>query len=290
MNRIYRGVFTVAILVAGMFAGKIAVAQTQGNPPAATPAPADKAKTPAPVAPLTMESAAPPVNAEEDAAIKAYREAPLADVPKKLKMGEDFIAKYPESRYRAEVYSWQVKGYMAVGQIEKMEIAGEKELALAPNDAQTLSIMGSTLPRSMSGSMTEEQKQKALTQAEADSKKALELVPTLPKPDGITDQQFIAAKNQIQAMAYNGLGLVAFRRGKFAEAIPNLEQSAKYDPNPDPVTYYILGICNQKTSHFEEAGAAFTKCAAIPSQLQATCKAGIDESKKMGATQLSAPK
>jgi tetratricopeptide (TPR) repeat protein len=237
-----------------------------------------------------MDAAPPPVSAEEDAAIKAYRDAPPADLPKKLKMGEDFLQKYPQSRYRAEVYSWQVKGYMATGQIDKMEQDGEKELAIAPNDPQTMAILGSTLPRSMSGDMTAEQKDKLLAQAEGYSKKALELVTTLPKPDNLTDEQFAKAKNQITAMAYSGLGLVAFRRSKYAEAIPNLEQAVKLDPNPDPVNYFLLGVCNEKASHFDDAIAAFTKCAAIPSSLAATCKTGIEEAKKLGATQLSSPK
>jgi tetratricopeptide (TPR) repeat protein len=290
MNSIKQGVLAGTFLVVGMFGGKMAYGQAQGTPPTTTPAPADKDKTPAPVAPLTMESAQPPVNAEEDAAVKAFRQAPVTDVPKKLKMGDDFLEKYPQSRYRAEVYSWQVKGYMTLGQVDKMEVAGEKELELAPNDAQTLAIVGSALPRSMSANMTPEQQQKILTQAETYSKKALELVPTLPKPDGITDQQFVAAKNEVQALAYSGLGLVAFRRSKYAEAIPNLEQSAKYDSNPDPVIFFILGLCNEKSSHFDDAISAFTKCAAIQSSLQQTCKTGIEEAKKLGATQLSAPK
>jgi tetratricopeptide (TPR) repeat protein len=179
---------------------------------------------------------------------------------------------------------------MALGQMDKMEASGDKELELVPEDAQTLSILGSSLPRSMPGSMTEAQKQKLLADAEGYSKKALELVPTLSKPTGISDEQFLAAKNQIQAMAYGGLGLVAFRRGKFADAIPNLEQSAKYDPNPDPVIYFVLGISNEKASHFDDAVTAFTKCSAIQSSLAQTCKSSIDEAKKLGATQLSVPK
>jgi tetratricopeptide (TPR) repeat protein len=283
-----------AVFIWVLMGGFAVYGQTPSSAPAANPAtPAagqqDKAKPPV-VEPLTLDSSQPPVNAEEDAAVKAYRDAPQTDVAKKLQLGDDFLKKYPTSRYRAEVYSWQVKGYMAVGQIDKMEAAGEKELELEPNDAQTMSIMGSSLPRSMPSNLTEEQKVKLLADAEGYSKKALELLPTLPKPSGVSDEQFIMAKNQISAMAYGGLGLVSFRRGKFTDAIPNLEQSAKYDPNPDPVIYFVLGISNEKASHFEDAATAFTKCAAIPSSLAQTCKAGVEEAKKLGATQLSIPK
>jgi tetratricopeptide (TPR) repeat protein len=271
-----------------LFAGVAANAQTQGSQPTQTPAPDDKSKTPAP-APLTLDSTPAPVNAEEDAAIKKFRDAPAADVVAKEKLGEDFLQKYPQSRYRAEVYSWLVKGYLSTGQVDKMEAAGDKELEIMPNDAQTLAIMGSTLPRAMNASTPDPEKR--LEKAETYSKKALEIIPTYPKPDNVSEETFVTAKNQTMSLAYSGLGIVAIRRGKFAEAIPNLEQSVKLDPNPDPVNYYLLGMANEKASHFDDAVTAFTKCAAIPGgTIQATCKAGADEAKKLGATQLSAPK
>jgi tetratricopeptide (TPR) repeat protein len=277
------------MIVGGMLlAGVPSVAQTQGSQPAPTPAQDDKSKPSAP-APLTLDSSAPPVNAEEDAAIKKFRDAPIADVAAKDKLGEDFLQKYPQSRYRADVYSWLVKGYLSLGQVDKMEAAGDKELEIMPNDAQTLAIVGSTLPRAMSASTPEPDKR--LAKAESYSKKALEIMPMYPKPDNISDEAFAAAKNQTMALAYSGLGIVAIRRGKFAEAIPNLEQSVKLDPNPDPVNYYLLGLANVKAAHFDDAVAAFTKCAAIPGAgIQATCKTSIDDAKKQGATQLSAPK
>jgi tetratricopeptide (TPR) repeat protein len=240
------------------------------------------------VTPLTLDSTPPPVNAEEDAAIKQFREAPVTDIAKKDQMGEDFVAKYPQSRYRSEVYIWLVRGYLAEGKVEKMEVVGDKELQLNPDDPQTLAIMGSTLPRAMNANTPNPAQR--LDKAEAYCKKALELLPTLPKPADLSDENFMKAKDQTSALAYGGLGLVAIRRQKYAEAIPNFEQAIKLDPNPDAVNYYLLGVANEKTSHFDDAVAAFTKCAAIPGGLQAGCKSGIDEAKKLAATQMSAPK
>ena len=228
---------------------------------------------PADVTPLTLDSPAP-VNAEEEAAIKAFRDAPLSDPAKKDQMGEDFVAKYPQSRYRSEIYAFLVRGYLAQGQVDKMEVVGDKEIELNGNDAQTLAIVGSTLPRVMNPNTPDPQKR--LDKAESYCKRALDLIPTLPKPTELS--------------AYSGLGLVAIRRQKYAEAVPNFEQAVKLDTTPDPVNYYLLGVANEKTSHFDDAVAAFTKCAALPGGLQGTCKNGIDEAKKLGATQLNAPK
>jgi tetratricopeptide (TPR) repeat protein len=277
------------IFVGGMLlsGAHIAAQATQQSPPP-TLNPEKKQDKPAEVTPLTLDNPAPPVNAEEDAAIQAFRAAPVTDMAKKDQLGEDFLQKYPESRYRAEVYSILVRGYLSQGQVDKMEAAGDKEIALNPTDAQTLAIVGSTLPRVMNASTADPQKR--LDKAEQYSKKALEVLPTLVKPAELSDADFLKAKDQTSALAYSGLGLVAFRRSKFAEAIPNFEQAVKLDPIPDPVNFYLLGISNQKTSHFEDAVNAFNKCAAVPGGLQATCKSGADEAKKMATTQLSAPK
>jgi len=276
------------LLVGGMlFSGaRISAQATQQSAPTLNPE--KKQDKPAEVTPLTLDNAPPPVNAVEDAAIKAFRTAPITDMAKKDQLGEEFLQKYPQSRYRSEVYALLVRGYLSLGQVDKMETVGDKEIELNPADAQTLAIMGSTLPRVMNAATPEPQKR--LDKAEQYSKKALEVLPTLVKPDELTDADFLKAKDQTSALAYSGLGIVAFRRSKFAEAIPNFEQAVKLDPMPDPVNFYLLGIANEKTSHFDDAATAFTKCAAIPGGLQATCKSGADEAKKMATTQLSAPK
>jgi tetratricopeptide (TPR) repeat protein len=276
-------IFVGGILLSG---ARISAQATQQTAPTLNPE--KKQDKPADVTPLTLDNAPPPVSAEEDAAMKAFRAAPITDIAKKDQLGEDFLQKYPQSRYRPEVYSMLVRGYLSQGQIEKMETVGDKEIELNPNDAQTLAIVGSTLPRVMNASTPDPQKR--LDKAEQYAKKALEVLPTLVKPAELSDAEFLRAKDQTSALAYSGLGLVAFRRQRFAEAIPNFEQAAKLDPVPDPVNFYLLGISNEKTSHFEDAVNAFTKCAAVPGGLQATCKTGADEAKKMATTQLSAPK
>jgi tetratricopeptide (TPR) repeat protein len=232
---------------------------------------------------------APPVNAEEDAAYKAFAETPNADVQQKIALGEAFDKKYPTSRYRPLLYSTMTQLYLQTNQVQKMEEVGDKEVQLTPTDVQTMAILGQTIPRAI-GSTAGAERDKELAKAEDYSKRAIEVTPTISKPPSITDEQFANAKNATLAMAHSGLGLVYFRRGKYDEAIPELDQSVKIDPEPDPVNYYVLGLANEKASHFQEAAAAFTKCANMQSGMQQTCKNGADEAKKLGNTQLSVPK
>lgn len=258
----------------------------QGSPPAQQQTDKDKPAGSA----LTLDTPPPPVNAEEDAAFKAFDAIAMTDGAKKIAAGEAFVEKYPQSRYLAPVYSNLVKLYLAANEVQKMQEVGEKDVAIAPNDVQTLAILGQTLPRAWNANMPNAQAQ--LDKAEKFSKSAIELTPTIAKPAGLTDDQFTMAKNQTLAMAHGGLGLVYFRRGKYDLAVPEFEEATKVDPNPeiDPVNYYILAIAQQKTSHYDAAVVAFTKCASVAGSLQATCKSGADQAKKLGATQLSAPK
>jgi tetratricopeptide (TPR) repeat protein len=281
---------TVAVLLTGT--NGVALAQSspagqgsQSQPPAQQ---ADKSKT-TDVTPLTLDVPAP-VNAEEDVAYKAFFGVLQNDSAKKIELGEAFLQKYPESRYKSPVYGALTFAYVQAGNMQKMQEIGEKEIALAPNDVSTLALLAQTLPRSIRGSASSAENMQALAKAEQYSKQAIEVAPTLPKPDGMTDDAFASAKNQALAMAHSGLGLVYVRRGKNAEAIPELEQAIKVDPNPDPVNFYLLGMANKATSHFDDAVTAFNKCVAMQGPMQETCKAQADDAKKLGATELSAPK
>ena len=237
---------------------------------------------------LTLDDPnAAPVNAEEDAAFKALSD-PAIDQAKRIELGEAFLQKYPNSRYRSPVYGTLVMAYVQSGQVQKMEEVADKEIALNPNDVQVLAVVGQTLPRAMNSKTPEPEK--VLTKAEQYDRKAIELTPTLPKPASVSDEAFSAVKNQTLGMAHGGLGLVYIRRGKFSEAIPELNQAVTIDPTPDPVNYYLLGMANVKTSHFDDSVIAYNKCAATAGAMQETCKKGAEEAKKLAATQLSAPK
>ncbi len=276
----------VAMLICG---SGVARAQYGGAKPAQAPAPSQTGTTTPAPKPLTLDNAAPaPVNAEEDAAFKAFQDSPAADPKKKIDLGEAFVQKYPQSRYLPIIYNVLTSAYVQTGQVQKMEEVGDKEVELNPNDVQVMAVLGQTIPRALKS--TKQDPQTELDKAERYSKRAIEVTPTLPKPETLTEESFTNAKNMTLAMAHSGLGLIYIQRGKYAEAIPELEQSIKIDPTPDLVNYYLLGLANLRTSHFEDAAAAYTKCAATPGQMQQACQKGAEEAKKRASTELSAPK
>jgi tetratricopeptide (TPR) repeat protein len=294
-GEIYMTVQCNSWLRAGVLAGTMLAAAgwaTAQNPPAGNtqnpPPAADKKDAPVNNTISLDNPAAPPLNAEEEAAYKTIADSPASDQAKQIELGEGFLQKYPESRYRANIYSMLTMDYLRAGQVQKMEAVADKELALNPNDVQIMAIVGQALPRAMNSSTPDQAK--VLAKAELYSRKAIELTPTYPKPANISEESFSAVKNQTLAMAHGGLGLVYVRRNQFKEAIPELNQSVTLDPTPDPVNFFLLGLANTKASHFDDAIAAYNKCAVETSPMQDTCKKAGEEAKKLAATQLSAPK
>jgi tetratricopeptide (TPR) repeat protein len=229
-----------------------------------------------------------PADKSEQAAFDKFQAVSPEDPKKKIQLGEAFLQKYPASRYRASVYSDLTSAYLQTNQVPKMVDAGEKAIALNPKNVQVLAMLAQTIPRVITANTPDPDAQ--MSKAEQYSKRAIETMPTIPKPANMSDAQFAQAKNQTLAIAHSGLGLVDFHRGDFAGAIAELEQSVKLDPRADPVNYYVLGVANVNASHFDDAVAAFIKCAEFPGSMQQTCKDNMDKAKALGAAQPAAPK
>ncbi len=160
----------------------------QSQPAQQPPAQADKDKQPNPP-PLSMDNVAA-ATPEEESASKAVQQS--ADPNKKTQLAEEFLQKYPQSRYRPMMYQALVSGYFVTQQVPKMLDAGEKEIEMNPNDAPVLAVMAQTLARTYNSKAPDAAKQ--LDKAELYSKRAIEITPTLPKPENLTEEAFNNAK------------------------------------------------------------------------------------------------
>jgi tetratricopeptide (TPR) repeat protein len=222
-----------------------------------------------------------PVSKQESKAIKAFRDAAPSDADKKTQLGEDFIQTYPQSRYRAEVVNWLATAYLRKGEVDKIQAEGDKELTLEPSNPISLAVLGSNLARALNANTPDLQKH--LDQAELYCKKSLEDLSAYKQPADMTEDKFVQAKDETSGVAYSGLGVVEFRRGKYKDAIPNLEQAVKLGGGKDPVDYYILGKSNEALTNYDQALDAYTKCAAVQSGMQSACQASVHDVKAHGA-------
>ena len=239
--------------------------QQQTNPPAQNQKPSLQNPQQNPPVP-------PPVDAKEEAAYKSFydmKPSTAAENDAAIQAGETFLKDYPQSRYRESVYTRLTMLYFQKRDMDKMYENADKALALDPNNVDVLVQVGWVIPR---GNPSTPDYQQMLTKAEQYEKHALEILSTLTKPVGLTDDQFNRAKADKSSQAHSGLGLVYFRENKFDESSVELTKATDGVPDPDPTDYYVLGIDLNNLQKYPESAKAFDSCAQIASSIQGTCK------------------
>lgn len=285
-------ILTVVALLA-LVAPAPALAQSTGQKPPATPAqpPAKQPGTPAqqpgtPAAAPADQPPAPPVNPEEEAAYKAFLET--KDQAMAAKLGEEFIQKYPQTRYAEFTYTKLAQFYLSLQQLDKLAVVGEKALALNPDNMDVLTIMCWTTARGTRADALDAMQK--YEKAEKYGRRAVELLTALQKPEPLTEEQFQKTRDEGLSMAHSGLGVVLWRRQLFAEAATEFEQAVKLTANPDPTDHFLHGFVLKATKRYADASEAFGRCAAIPGQFQDTCKKEQADTKKLAETTLAPPK
>jgi len=228
--------------------------------------------------PAAPAAVAPAVNKEEEDAYKAFFELKNSDIDVVIRSGEEFLAKFPESRYREGVYSRLVAAYWNTQQLDKLNTVGQKALEVNPNDVDVLAVMAYVLPRRFNrDDLDAEQK---LTRYEEYSRRAIKLLGEMPKPSQLTEEKFAEAKNQKLAYCHSGLGLVFYHRQRLEEAAGEFEQATKIVPDPDPGDFYVLAVVYERLNRLRDSGNAFGHCAGIASPLQERCKQNAERIKK----------
>lgn len=269
-------------LVVALAAGSLQARQTgQGQqPPPQQPPPQPGQTTPA----LPTQ---PPLNKEEEDAYKVFFELKSVDAEALTASGEEFLKKFPESRYRESVYSRLAQAYLNLAQVDKVIAAAEKALELNPDNVDVLSVMSySMLRRFDPNSLDAEQK---LQKAEGYAKRGIELLNTLTKPAHILDEDFNRAKNEKIAMCRSGLALSFFHRQRYADATAELEQATTLVSQPDPSDLWLLAAIYQTGKRYKEAADTFGRCSEVDWPWKDRCKQSADRARQMAAQPATAP-
>lgn len=213
--------------------------------------------------------AAPKVDPAEEAAYKSFADLKPDDYDQQIQQGEDFAKKYPQSRYNLAVYSRLVTAYYGKQQLDKMYDASDKALAINPNNVQVLALVGWVIPHNIDPN--DPNSSARLQKSEVYEQRVLQIIPTLPKPATLTDDQFAQAKAQETSLAHSGLGLTYFREQKPEDSVKEL-QLATTTEKPDPVDFFVMGIDLSSLKRYNDAAQAFDKCSQIPGTMQDRCK------------------
>jgi tetratricopeptide (TPR) repeat protein len=224
------------------------------------------------------------VNKAEEAAYKGVYAARTGSPESQIPLCEDFIAKFPQSHYLMGVYSQLTTAYYAVGQEDKMFVTGTKAIELNPDNVDVLALLAMAMPRRVKANTPDAKQQ--YEKAETYARHAIELIPNLAKPDTVDDATFEKAKNDKLSMAHSGLGLIDLQlHQKPEDARTELTQAVQLATNPDPVDFYLLGNADVMASYYNDAVAAYEKCA-TSGPLVAQCKARQEVAKKDATTRM----
>ena len=270
--------------------GQQSQSQSQSQSQQQQQPPAQQSQKPALLNPIAPTPTTPPVDPKEDAAFKSFTAlspSNAADIDKLIQTGEDFAKTYPTSTHLELIYSRLTNAYFQKQQMDKVYEDGQKALALNGDDVSVLTLLGEMLPR---GNANDPNFKDKLTQAELYDKHALDLLPTMAKPDGVTDDQFTKLKNNAMVAAHGGLGIALFREGKAADAVPELQKATDGVTSPDTVDLFVLGLALDNVQKYADAEKAFDGCAQAASSLQDRCKQLSAQEKSKAGTQLQPPK
>lgn len=254
----------VAIVVFFAFA---APSFAQYAPPAQQePPPSDKNAPP-------PKQEAPKLNPKEEADYKALNAVPENDrstADKKIQLSQQFLQKYPGSRYEESVMNQLVSAYYVKQDWNDLYSTADKAVAKDPDDVDVLVVVGWVIPHLYN--KDEADADKKLDKAETYEKHAIDVIPTISKPDNLSDEQFAQAKAEKLSQAHSGLGLVYFRQQDFANSVKELQLATSGTASPDPTDLYALGVGLMQTNRNTDASDVFTKCGEIAGGLQDRCK------------------
>jgi tetratricopeptide (TPR) repeat protein len=251
---------------------------------ASSPAPLPTPTQNPPAGKDSGKAPAPKINKAEEAAYKAFFATQGGDPAMQIQLGEDFITKFPMSKYVGGVYGMLTTAYYTTGNTDKMFAAGAKALELNPDNVDVLALLAMAIPRRVKSTTPDGAQQ--LQKAEMYAHHAIELIPSLTKPDTVDDATFEKAKNDKLSLAHSGLGLIDINHQKFEDARLELTQAVQLASSPDPVDYYLLGNADTQGSYLNGAIAAYDKCAAS-GPLTAQCKTREESVKKDLGNKLS---
>jgi tetratricopeptide (TPR) repeat protein len=210
------------------------------------------------------------INKAEVTAYNAFVSAQTGDPATQIQLGEDFIAKYPQSQYIKGVYAALTTTYYATGNIDKMNAAGAKALEMDPDNVDVLSLLAMVISRRAHATTPEGAQQ--VKNAEAYARHAIELIPNMAKPATVDDATFEKAKNDKLSLSHSALGLINFNNKKYEDARTELNLAVQLASTPDPVDYYLLGNSDSQASYYHDAVAAYQKCS-DSGPMVARCKA-----------------
>ena len=209
------------------------------------------------------------------------RDAKPDDLDRKIKLGQDFLGQFPNSRYAESVDVGLMNAYYAKQDWQNFYTSADRALALKPDEIDVLVTVGWVIPHVYDPHNPDAAK--LLDKAETYEKRAIPDIEAMPKPAEMKDSQFSDFKLRKMNQAHSALGLVYFRRHDYENSVKELQQATQNIASPDQTDLFILATSLEKLNRRAEAAESFDRCGQIAAGLQQQCKQGAARARQPAA-------
>jgi tetratricopeptide (TPR) repeat protein len=193
-----------------------------------------------------------------------------------------FAQSFPDSPYANQALVVAATSYQQAQNAPKMLDVANGLLAKDPNNLWMLLLLSDYYG----------EKGEQLDKAEAYAKKAVSVLETAPKPEGVADEQWAQQKSLQKGLALSSLGQVNIEKKDNAQAVGNLRAAAPL-VKPDDVSYaknqYRLGFALLNLKRTAEAKEAFTQAASVNSPYKALAQEKLRASAGAAPARRKAP-
>ena len=178
------------------------------------------------------------------------------DANKRAALLVRFAQLFPDSPYADQAMGVAAASYQQAQNAPKMLETASGLLAKDPNNLGMLILLSDYYS----------EKGEQLDKAETYAKKAISVLATAKKPEGVTDEQWAQQAALQKGLALSALGQVNLQKKNNAPAVENFKTAApllKSDPNSYARNQYRLGYALLNLKKIPEAKAALTEVASL---------------------------
>jgi tetratricopeptide (TPR) repeat protein len=209
------------------------------------------------LAAAVMATAQKPKSKAEVEALQAIQAE--QDPNAKIAKVDAFIVKFADTEFKAWAYN------QAADAADRMRDGGPKviiysELAIEADPKAYNPMLMASAELARSTRENDLDKNEKLAKATKYAQKAMEIIPTAPKPNpSITDPQWEEIKKEFIGNAHRNLGMIASVNKKYDVAIAEFKQAVEIPQQPDPATYVRLAAAYSDNKQPDEALAVLAK-------------------------------
>jgi tetratricopeptide (TPR) repeat protein len=169
---------------------------------------------------------------------------------------DDFSARHPESELRVYLYSHALHVYQREGNAARILAAGEKVLALDPDNSIALALTATALADSISDN--DPGREQKVAQVKQDCAHALKTMDSsLVLVPGVTPEEITAYKGSLGSMVHSALGIMELKTGNNSGAEKDLKTALNLNRlGGDASLYYHLALAQDHQKKYSDALAS----------------------------------